>query len=261
VPSVSMAKLVFQIRKLLPALLMPLSLALVLLLFGVFRRRRAIALTGITLLWIASLPAVSFGLAFILESQYPHLVPEQCPKADAIVALGGIAGEMKRFPGQIEWEESVDRFEMAVKLYRMQKAPVIVFTRARWPTDDREITEGDLLRRAAIDHGVPDEAIRLTRTVATTVDEAEAVKDYLMHNNSKRVILVTSAYHMSRAAFLFRRAKVDFAPFPVDYHADLWEWKFDNFVPKSSALAETEKSLREVYGILYYRITSLRASN
>jgi uncharacterized SAM-binding protein YcdF (DUF218 family) len=261
-----MAKLLFQLRKLVPALLMPLSLAMVLLLYGVFRRRRAIALTGIALLWIASLPAVSFGLAIILETQYPHLIAEQCPKADAIVALGGIASEMRRFPGQIEWEDSVDRFEAAVKLYRMQKAPEIVFTRGRWPTDERGITEGDVLRLAAIDHGVPDEAIHLTRVVATTADEAAAVKDYLLHNNppyntGPRVILVTSAYHMSRAAFLFRKAKVDFVPFPVDYHADLWEWKLENFLPKSSALAETEKWLREVYGILYYRITSLGGSN
>jgi uncharacterized SAM-binding protein YcdF (DUF218 family) len=126
-------------------------------------------------------------------------------------------------------------------------------TDGQLPTDDRHNDTGELLRQAALEHGVPLGAVRFTRPVSTTAEEAEAVKDFLRENGGQRVILVTSALHMGRAALLFRRAGVDFVPFPVDYQ----RWvgmESGEIIPSPGALALSEQCLQEVYGDVLYRI-------
>jgi len=146
-------KLLFEIRKFLPTLFMPFGLALVLIAPGLLLRRRAVAFAGLVLLLLASLPAVSDSQGLLLENQYPHLQVAQCPTADVVVALGGYADEWRRFPGEIQRNQAVGRFEVAVQLVRAQKAPILLFTDAQLPTDDRHNSTAELVRRAAVEHG------------------------------------------------------------------------------------------------------------
>jgi hypothetical protein len=67
---------------------MPFGLSLVLIAVGAYRRRRVLALSGVLLLLITSLPAFSDSVCFLLENQYPHLQDSQRPTADVVVALG-----------------------------------------------------------------------------------------------------------------------------------------------------------------------------
>jgi uncharacterized SAM-binding protein YcdF (DUF218 family) len=246
-----MASLLFFLRKLLPELLMPFGVSLLLLAFGIWTRRRRLALSGMVLLVVASLPAVSNSLCLILEQQYPPIPPSQCPPADLIVALSGFAGENSRFPGEIRWYYSVDRFRKAVQLFRMQKAPLLLFTDSQTPGSGHD-GSAELVRRAAIEEGVPEAALRLTRPVSTTAEEALAVKEFLASHGGSRILLVSSAMHMGRAAHLFRQAGIDFIPYPVDFQADPWGWRLDRFLPNPSSLDQTEKCLHEIYGDLYY---------
>ena len=249
-----MIKALYELRKFLPTLLMPFSLSLVLIAIGLGRRRRAAALAGLVLLFLVSLRAVSDSLCYVMENQYPHLQAAQCPLADVVVALSGYADEKKRFPGEIQWNDAVARFEVAVQLVRAQKAPILLFTDAQLPTDDRHNSTADLVRRAAVEHGVSESAVRLTRPVTTTSDEAQAVRDYLRQNEARRVILVTSAFHMARAALLFRRAGIEFVPFPAAYESPGWEWKLNRFEPSVDALARADRNVHEIYGNLFYRL-------
>jgi uncharacterized SAM-binding protein YcdF (DUF218 family) len=249
-----MARFLYFVRKFVPALFMPFGLALLLIAIGIVRRRRGPALAGFILLVVAGMPVVTNSLGLLLENQYPRIAADQCPPADAIVALGGFAGENARFPGEIRWYYAVDRFEQAVHLFKLQKAPLLLFTRTQSPEADEPNMTFELVRRAAIEHGVPADAIRITRPVATTADEAAAVHDFLAASGGKRIILVTSAMHMGRAAVLFRRAGVDFTPFPVDYASDKWSWDWGRFVPSPASLDQTEKCLHEIYGDLFYGV-------
>lgn len=246
----------FALRRFAEGISTPLNLSLALLALGLVWRRRAVVLAGFLLLLSAASPAVSNALGSYLENQYPHLRPEQCPAADAVVALGGFAGEKKQFAGEIDWYDAVDRFESAVQLYRAKKAPVIILPATEpWPGETHTI--GALLRDAAIAHGVPASAIRLTPTVRTTADEADFAREYLRDNGGRRVILVTSAAHMGRAVFLFRKAGIDVVPFPVDYQSEVWEWRWDYFIPSAGVLEQTGAYLHEIYGDLVYGALSV----
>ena len=251
-----MANALFEIRKFLPALLSPLILSIVLMLWGVLRRQRKVAVAGILLLLVAGIPAVSDSLNMLLERQYPHLEPAQCPQADAIVALGGYVGVNQRFPRELDWRDSVERFESAIHLYHLGKAPFILLTNTKTDTGNPP-TIGELLRQAVLDHDVPPGAIRLTPVALITADEAVSAKQFLQETGGHRVILVTSAAHMPRAALLFRQAGVDFIPFPVDYQSEGWVWKWDKFLPSAAGLDQFGKFEHEILGLTVMRLKSL----
>jgi uncharacterized SAM-binding protein YcdF (DUF218 family) len=68
-----------------------------------------------------------------------------------------------------------------------------------------------------------------------------------------RILLVTSAYHMSRAEILFRRAGLEVIPFPVDFQTKLGITP-RSFIPSGGALQQTDAALHEIYGRVYYWI-------
>ena len=153
------------------------------------------------------------------------------------------------------WSDSVERFEAGVALIQAERASRLVFTGARRQWLERETTEGEQLRRLAIARGVAPEKILVTRFVDNTATEATAVADLMKADGQKRIILVTTSWHMPRAAYLFRKAGVDCQPFPVDFRLDRTRPMIpQDFVPSAGAWKDTETALRELYGYAFYRI-------
>jgi uncharacterized SAM-binding protein YcdF (DUF218 family) len=151
--------------------------------------------------------------------------------------------------------ESGERLEAGIVLAQAGKAPWLVFTGGRIPWGGREKLEGEDARDAAVRRGVPADKIILTREVGNTADEARAVADLMRDRHWRRITLVTTGWHMRRAAWLFKRAGVDCDLFPVDFRRDRRRpLTLLDFLPKADALENTETTLRECYGTLFYRI-------
>ena len=176
--------------------------------------------------------------------------------ADAIVVLS--AGRLLApGPDQAnEWGDA-NRFFGGVELFKAGKAPVLVFTAAERDSVGR--SEGDVLAAVARTLGVPADALRITGDVLNTADEARETRLTLTGADKKRILLVTSAFHMPRAREVFAREGFDVVPFPVDFAfgADRRVSVLD-FVPSVGALRLTETALREFYGRAYYRLRALR---
>jgi len=80
-----------------------------------------------------------------------------------------------------------------------------------------------------------------------------AVKEFI--GTSKRIILVTSAYHMYRAQRLFEKQGVKVIPYRVDYKVTVnVNLTILNFVPSTGNLQLTETGIREILGRLFYLI-------
>src|SRR5260370_33975193 len=86
----------------------------------------------------------------------------------------------------------------SILLRKAGKPPVLIFTGGRVPWSNRKRTEGEDLRQAARARGVPPEAILVTDEAARTADEAQAVHKIAGSRGLKRIILVTTAWHMPR---------------------------------------------------------------
>jgi uncharacterized SAM-binding protein YcdF (DUF218 family) len=244
-------------HKLLPIFVLPSGFVCVLLVLAFFwkeQRGRLIAV-ALVLLYGASMPVVSDALVGRFEDRYPLQTIAGCPPADAIIVLGGILGYSHAGLDFPSWGDGVNRFTVGVALIRAGKAGAIVFSRAGYPWEKPRVTEGDVLRVQAIAMGVPAEKIVLTPLVADTADEARAAAALCREHGWKHVLLVTSGWHMPRAAWLFTRAGVNFTPFPVGFQRDPRRPRtLLDFLPHADALATTEMALRETYGQIYYRI-------
>ena len=117
----------------------------------------------------------------------------------------------------IEWGDP-DRFFGGIALFKAGKAQKLVFTGGKMPWDKAKKTEGAVLKEYAILNGIPSEKISITKDVENTADEAVAVKELI--SPSKRIILVTSAFHMYRAKRLFEQQGFIVIPYKVNYKTE-----------------------------------------
>jgi len=247
---------VLYLNKLLPIFVLPLGWVVMLLVLAILRRKRWPVIAALALLYVSSMSIVGNRLTYWLESRYPALPIDQVENADAIVPLGGIFGPPVADGFLPNVGEAGERLEAGILLWQKKKAAWLVFTGGRIPWANQAEVEGAASRRAAVARGIPDEHILVTREVGNTVDEAMAVADLMRERDWRKIILVTSAWHMPRAARLFRKAGIGFVPFPVDYQTSRkGPLILLDFLPRAEGLQKTETALREWYGILFYALT------
>lgn len=78
-----------------------------------------------------------------------------------------------------------------------------------------------------------------------------AVKE-LMGSN-KKIILITSAYHMYRAKMIFEKQGIKVIAYKVDYQVNRnSQITIIDFLPSAGSLGMVESGIRELLGRLYY---------
>jgi uncharacterized SAM-binding protein YcdF (DUF218 family) len=245
------------LNKVLPLLVLPFGVVCGLVLFALWRKQWWPGLVALGVLYLASIPVVADRLMGWLESRYPVVPLEQLEPADAVIVLGGIMGPPPRRSGQPNWSEAVERFEAGLAIVAAGRASHLVFNGARLPWEDSTTTEGHALKQRAIARGVPAEQITVGPVVGNTAAEAKATVELMNKNGWRRVIVVTTGWHLPRAALQFRRAGVNAIFFPVDFRTDpAGTLELIDFVPSAGAWQTTEIALRECYGWIFYRIFS-----
>lgn len=216
-------------------------------------------LVGVGLLVAASTPVVSERLVAVSERGLVRANAADAPIVDAIVVLGGMTSAAPGGDGQrFEWADGVDRMMGGLELLRAARAPRLIFTRGQVPWMRALPPEGEFLRAQAVAFGVPSAQLALTRVASNTAEEALAVRaltDSL--GIGTRILLVTSAYHIPRAARLFEREGFVVTPFPVDFRQNLRARTPMDFLPDAEALDDTDRVLREFIGRGYYALRSL----
>ncbi|ABL66584.1 YdcF family protein [Chlorobium phaeobacteroides] len=244
-------------HKLFPIFFLPLGLCFLLFAAGLLLKSRGVIFFGVALLWVFSMPVTGDFLTRLVCGVYSFRgSAASLPDADAVVVLSGMIERVDGAPLG-EWGEAVDRFDGGIELFRAGKAPLLVFTGGWIPWRPDRVPEGELLSRRAVLLGVSPEAIRVTEKVENTAEEAVAVRRLLGSGlgSEKTVILVTSAYHMHRSVLLFRREGLRVIPFPVDFSFGGPEsLTVLSFLPDAGALRLSERALRELLGIAFYRV-------
>jgi uncharacterized SAM-binding protein YcdF (DUF218 family) len=245
------------LSKCLPFLLLPLGFALLVLL-AAFRWRRGVLIAGPALiLWLLGTPLVADRVMESLEDRYPFQGLSNCPKADAAFVFGGMLSVRDRQGEGIAWNEAAERFERALLLYNMQRIQFLVLSGGSRRYGNLP-DEGDHLKLEAIARGIPGSSIIVTQPAANTQEEANALCGLVQRNRWKRVLLVTSAFHMPRAMYLSRKCSAELIPVPVAYQTPgPGSWVYarpDYYVPRAKALAVSELALREYIGLFFYRI-------
>jgi uncharacterized SAM-binding protein YcdF (DUF218 family) len=227
-----------------------------LVLLGTLARIRWLVLLGVALLFISSLPVVSQRLVGWSEQGMTRGTSADAPEVDAIVVLGGMTSAALTKTGRtFEWSEGVDRFMGGIDLLRAERAPRLIFTRGQVPWMRAMRPEGEFLAEEAKAIGIPASQLSLTRVAANTAEEARAVRALVDSLGvGRRILLVTSAFHMPRAERLFEGQGLTVTQFPVDFRRDLRARTPMDFLPEAEALEDTDRVLREFIGRGYYRL-------
>ena len=200
-------------------------------------------------------PPLSLSINFfkVVEGSEYRKPLSAIDSADAIVVLSGML-EINEVGDStyIEWGDP-DRFFGGIALFKAVKAQKLVFTGGKMPWDKAKKTEGEVLKEYAISNGVESDKIFVTKDVENTADEAVAVKELI--SPSKRIILVTSAYHMYRAKRLLEKQGFIVIPLKVDYKTvGNSKTTLMDFLPSAINLELAEIGIREIIGRTYYMI-------
>ena len=244
------------LHKILPTFVLPIMLVIIVILIGLIKNKKKLIYIAIGVLYVLSTPIFSNSFFKLVEGSghddYRKPI-SAIDSADAIVVLSGML-EINEVEDStyIEWGDP-DRFFGGVALFKAGKAQKLVFTGGKMPWDKAKKTEGEVLKEYAISNGIPSEKILVTKDVENTADEAVAVKELI--SPSKRIILVTSAFHMYRAQRLFEKQGFIVIPYKVDYKASgNNQVTFIDFLPSTGNLGLTETGMREVIGRLFYLV-------
>ncbi len=245
------------LHRLLPLALSPIALIMLLMAWAAYRRSRIAASLAIALLYAASVPVLSDPLFRAVEQQQLRLMPEAVAPAQAVVVLSGmmlnISGQQTVVP---EWGDAADRFFGGVELYAAGKAPRLVFTGGLLPWQGDQEPEGQVLRRMALRLGVPASAMMVSGRAQNTEQESAAVRR-LLEPGVQRIVLVTSAFHMSRAKRLFEQAGFVVTPYPVDFRVEVRGTTPMDYLPEARAFWRTDLAVRELLGRGYYALRAL----
>jgi len=241
------------LHKILPTFVLPIMLLIILILIGLIKNKKKLIYIAIGLLYILSTPIFSNNFFKLIEgSEYRKPISE-IDSADAIVVLSGmLAINEVGDSTYIEWGDP-DRFFGGVALFKAGKAQRLIFTGGKMPWNKVKKTEGAVLKEYAISNGIPFEKILLTKDVENTEEEAMAVKELI--NPNKRIILVTSAFHMFRAKRLFDKQGFNVLPYKVDYKTSKnSSLTIMDYLPSAGNLELVEIGIREIIGRVYYLI-------
>ena len=196
----------------------------------------------------------------LLEYPWKRLDYSLVDSSDGIVVLSG--GGIKLPPINkkiIEWNDP-DRFFAGIDLYKANKSNRLIFTGGINPLISGLPPEGDIYIQEALSMGIPKKDLFTTYPVSNTLQEAKAIKKLLNDEipaSQKKVILVTSAFHMNRAKRVFEREGISVLPYPVDFRSKkIFSPSLRNplmWIPNSSSLDKSTSAIREIIGRIIYR--------
>ncbi len=261
----------YSVNKIVGACLNPFAIGVVLALLGgicayLKHRRLGLCLTAASVLWLWlwSTPMMYRWIGGALEREWPVVRAEEAPAADAIVLLGGGMGANTNASPYAEMWGGADRVWHAARLYKAGKSPIVIPT----GSGERESTLPLL-----IDLGVPEGAILVEDKARNTEENAKFVsrmlEDYVrqeecangknVNAGKRRVLLVTSAWHMKRSKLMYEKyaPELEIVPAATDYEASVimrHPFCFFDLLPDVNKLASNSALFKEYLGYWGYHL-------
>jgi len=210
----------------------------------------ALLLCGFALLWTTSTPYFAEGALHWLESHTKVADVRHSP-AEAIIVLGGGSYvNAPEYDGQdTVSHQTLERLRYAARLQRKTGLPLLA---SGGKPEGSALAEAEQMKIALEqDFHVPVRWIEIGSE--NTTENARHSFELLQQAGIRKVYLVTHAWHMPRAADVFRRAgfEVIEAPtaFTTRYRIDVLA-----FLPRADSLRDSKIFIHEVIGLLWYRL-------
>lgn len=247
--SFNLKKLIGNLLMPLPALLLLMGLALLLLWFTRWQKSGKVILSlSWLILLLLSLQPVADRLLLPLESNY--MTYHGSDRVDYIVVLGGgYTFNPGWAPSANLLGNSLPRVTEGIRLYLSHPGSKMVFTGARGANT---LSNAATSARVAESLGVPTSNIIILDRPLDTEQEAAQVAKLVGH---QPFILVTSANHLPRAMRFFAAQGLHPIPAPANQLAitsplNIW----DRVMPAAMFLGHSKRAVYETLGNLWQRL-------
>ncbi len=248
----------FALKKAISALLLPPGgIAVFLFAVGLPLARRkhrlaaALAVAVAALLWLTAIAPVADRLAAGLER---GLTMPRPLSGDAIILLGGgaVEGAQDLTGSGGPTDETMSRIVMAVRAQRALHVPIIV---AGGQVFANRTPEAYPVKRVLCDLGVPQTMVIVEDKSRDTGENALFAGQICARRGFRKVLLVTSAYHMRRALAAFSGQRVQVVALPANLlPRQQRKYIWIDFLPSFSEQYRSCAALHEYLGLLFYRL-------
>jgi uncharacterized SAM-binding protein YcdF (DUF218 family) len=166
-------------------------------------------------------------------------------KADAIVVFAGGVGESGKAAQGYE-----ERVDYAVKLYNQGYARKIIFSSGY----KFVFREAEVMKSLSISLGVPAESIILEENATNTYENVKFIKEILDRVKWKKVLLVSSPYHMGRVALVVKKIAPEIAFIYTPSNSSFYGYYIGQkkIMPRGISLKQIKGIIHEYLGIVYY---------
>lgn len=249
--------MIFVLQKALWFLLMPPSSLIILILAGLLlmnRKRRLLARSliflGVALLYALSIAQVADEILKPLEKAFPPLNHGNI-KADAVVVLGGGSVDLEWLgAAPVPNAETSSRLLEGALIARRLKVPLVLSMGNGEPFATK-VNDADTMAGATLEIGIPKEQTIIENESRNTLENALAVRKLV---KGDRVILVTSAYHMSRAKEMFARRGFEVTPAPVFFLAETRKFTPVSLIPRVYDLERSTRGIAEWVSLAWWKV-------
>ena len=236
---------------------------LIILAVVAFRRRaswglhrwRYFLVVGALVSYCASAPICANALLASLEGRFQAVDPgsEPVTRTETILVLA--AGYPRLTASGYRAFLTADGFQRVVAAVRLwqHSRGMLVFSGA--PTPDFTDSMADEMARTAAAFGVPSDSILVEQRSANTYENLLYSRKLLAEKGKlgTPIVLVVSAFQMSRAVAVARKLELQVLPFPTDFRASPVS-KWQDWIPSNDAAEDFESVMHELFGLLAYHL-------
>lgn len=263
-----MSTIGFELKKILGVLLSPMPLFFIALAIAGFLMWRGynkagvrLSATALIVMLFLSTPITSRYLIWPIEFKHPKLAldsPQQITELQKInprhiVVLGCWHNDDDALPLVAKIHKcSLPRVVQGVKLWRLFPEATLLFSGHTARNDG--VSHPEISARLAMDLGVPEHKIL---KVIGAKDTEDGINLYKHHIANTPFIVVSSATHMERVLFLYRKHGLEPILSPAEYASAHGHFSWQLFVPDAMSLYQSERAIYELLGNAWVKLKSL----
>jgi len=195
---------------------------------------------------------------FMLNKIEDYIEPSRYPvnQLTGIVVLGGSfnSGLASKERNEVSLNSSSERLTKVLEIYKKNSRVLILFSGFSGEIIPEGWNESEMARKFFLDQGVRSENLLFENKSRNTFENTKFSKD-IISNYKGTWGLVTSASHMPRSFFAFKKQGIVLEPISVDYNTGTSKIFWLNF-DISKGLINWTTIFHEVIGLAYYKITN-----
>ena len=208
----------------------------------------------ILFLFFGYIPISNLLLSKIEDYIQPSKYPVQ--QLTGVIVLGGSfnSGLESKERNEVSLNSSAERLTKALEIYKKNPRLLILFSGFSGELKPQGWSESDMAKKFFLDQGVKYDNLIFENHSRNTFENIKYSKD-IIANHKGTWGLITSASHMPRSFFTFKKQGLILEPINVDYKTGTSRMFWINF-DISSGLSNWSIILHELIGISYYKFTN-----